>query len=404
MGYVVRVLAQKKRAWKIQHATFANAGRKIRDIQESEYARLGFRVDMTLEEARARRDQLNAQDHLHRWEDARQEINKRLQREERVLDAYLDHNDVKEFEEGVLFASESMGSIKRNKTDSHWRRARRFLTQLKIEPDSWDFHSKRFYEAFRKVNLSPSYTQKIIAILNLWGKFHCRKYGKYFEPLKFPRGHEKEKIADAYYDTREHGRVSDAITPGDVERNRSSMLEPWYNWFYLSVWFGLRPIEVDTLTKPSGPRTWHAGVKGGVPFLAVYQSKLTAVPRDKRTKVIPCIVPEQVRGLKIIEKGNFRRPSHARHIKKWFNENTTLYGGRKGFEQLMMSLGQQLEDISNWMGHQSIDRTWRSYKNKQAINFKPVTRSAQLSAEHDYSTLDLDEPAPRARKRPAQQS
>jgi hypothetical protein len=388
MGYVIRKLAQKKRTWKVQHVTYVDGKQRIRDIQDTEYARLGFRVDMTLEDAQSRRDQLNAQGHVLRWEDARQEINRRLQREERTLDAYLDRKDVSEFEQTVLFASAGMDAVRRNKIDSHWRRARRVLTELKLEPQDWNYHSKRFYAAFQRDSLSPSYTQKVISILNLWGKFHCRKYGKYFEPLKFPRGHDKEKIADAYYDENEHGRVSDPISPGELERHKLSMRTAWFNWFYLSVWFGLRPIEVDLLKKPTGPRTWHAGVKGGVPFLGVYQTKLTSVPRDKRTKIIPCIVPEQVRALKIIEEGNFRRPSHTRHIKKWFSENTTLYGGRKGFQQLMLSLGQQIEDISNWMGHQSIDRTWRSYKNKQAINFKPVTRAAQPSTQHDYSTLD----------------
>lgn len=403
MGYVIRALAQKKRFWKVQHVTYVDGKQRIRDVPDTDYARLGFRSSMTISEAQSRRDQLNAQGHVLRWEDARQEINKKLQREEKVLDAYLDRDDVREFEEKVLFASESMGAIKRNKVDSHWRKARRMLTQIKLEPQDWEFHSKRFYDVFRKEEQSPSYSQKVIAILNLWGKFHCRKYGKFFEPLKFPRGHEKEKISDAYYDKYQQGRVSDPITPSQLEAQRSAMLPEWYNWFYLSVWFGLRPIEVDSLKKPSGPKTWHAGVKGGIPFLAIYQSKLTGVPRDKRTKVIPCIVPEQVRGLKIIETGDFKRPSHSRHIKKWFTEYTTLLGGRKGFEALMESLGQVLEDYTNWMGHQSIDRTWKNYKNKQKINFKQVTRTTQLSTEHDYSTLDLAAAAPRSRKRPTQQ-
>lgn len=403
MGYVIRKLAQKKRTWKLQHVTYSGDRQSIRDIQETEYARLGFKASMTITEAQGRRDQLNAQGHLLRWEDARQQVNKRLEREEKTLDAYLDRRDVREFEETVLFASEGMSAIKRNKVDSHWRKARRMLSAIQLEPQDWDFHAKRFYDSFKTAKVSPSYSQKVIAILNLWGKYHCRKYGKFFEPLKFPRGHEKEKISDAYYDKHQQGRVSDPITPSDLEGQRSAMLPEWYNWFYLSVWFGLRPTEVDSLKKPSGPKTWHAGVKGGTAFLALYQSKLTGVPRDKRTKVIPCIVPEQVRGLKIIEMGDFRRPSHSRHIKKWFTEHTTLYGGRKGFESLMLSLGQSLEDISNWLGHQSIERTWRNYKNKQTINFKPVTRTTPLSNEHDYSTLDLESQASQKRKRPTRQ-
>lgn len=398
MGYVVRKLTSKKRVWKLQFVTYAGDKQQIRDIPETEFARLGFKLGMPIKDAQARRDQLNAQGHLNRVEEKRGEISKRLAHEERTLDAYLDRNDVREFEETVLFASQGMGQAKQNKTDSHWRKGRRILIQLKIEPQDWAYHSKRFYDSFGRSKLSPSYSQKVIAILNLWGKFHCRKYGKYFEPLKFPRGYDKERIADAYYDKNEQGRVSDPILPAQLEKHRNSMTPEWFNWFYLSIWFGLRPIEVDALIKPSGPRTWHAGVKDGTPFLSIYQSKLTAVPRDKRTKIIPCIVPEQVRGLKLIDAGEFKRPSHTRHIKGWFSEHTTLYGGRKGFESLMLSLGQSIEDISNWMGHQSIERTWRSYKNKQTINFKPVTRPKVLSKKHDYTTLIDPEEDRRAKK------
>lgn len=390
MGYAVRKLNTKKRSWKVQFIDYEGGGQSIRDLPESEFIRLGFVASMTFDEACKRKDQLNAQGHVQRNEVKRGAIAKRIDREEQVLDAYLDKGDVKEFEDSILFVSlEANEFTKRNKLDSHWRRARRILVELKLEPQDWDYQKKRFYEIFTRSKISPDYAKKIIGILNLWGRFHCRKYGKYFEPLGSPTGRDKERIADAYYDKAGQGRVSDPITPQILEHKKSVLKPEWYAWFYLSIWFGLRPFEVDALLKPTGSRTWHVGVENGTPYLAVYQTKLVGIPRDKRTKKIPCILPEQVYGLKVIEQGKFKRPSHSRHVQRHFGENVTLYGGRKGFQQLMRSYGQALEDIATWMGHQSIEQTWRSYKDKQALNFTPVLKQPKAtSKELDYSTLD----------------
>lgn len=376
MGYyVVRKLAAKKRPWKVQWVVYKGDAQVTRDLPETEFQRLGFHAEMTLEQAKARRDQLNAQAHLQATEEKRVAIGRRLEREEKTLDAYLDRSDVAEFEQTILFARlESDSPRNRAKVDSHWRMARRIICELKLEPQDWEFHRKRFYDAFAKRKLSPSYTQKIIAILNLWGRYHSRKYRKFFELLPFPRGHEKERIADRYYDKNEHGNVSEPITPEMLANVEGRISPEWYHWFYLSVWFGLRPFEVDQLAKPPDPRTWTIGAAGGAPFLAVYQTKLSAVPREKRTKIIPCIVKEQTEGLRIIREETFTRPSHNRHIHPYFGEHVTLYGGRKGFAQLMRGLGQSIEDYTSWLGHQTMERTFKDYKDKQAINFTPVKR------------------------------
>jgi integrase len=56
-------------------------------------------------------------------------------------------------------------------------------------------------------------------------------------------------------------------------------------------------------------------------------------------------------------------------LKKLFGGQTTCYSGRKGFTDLMQSNGQKLEDISLWLGHRSIEMTWKHYKDKKAIQF-----------------------------------
>jgi hypothetical protein len=369
MTYVVRKLPYLKRPWKLQHVTYSGDRQSIRDIPESDYRRLGFSVDMTLEQARARRDQLNAQHSLKRIEVKRQAIEKRLTAEDRALNAFFNAQDCQEFEEQLLTDSNPD-----NKVASHWRATKRILAKVRLEPKDYNFRRAVFFAEFKRLTLSPSYCQKILRLMNAWGYFQARKHGTFFEPIAAPRGVDRERIADAYYDENEGGGVSDPITPKMLETVKDKIKPEWFNWFYLSVWFGLRPFEVDRLLKPPGARTWSIDTVQGVKVLRVYQSKLSSVPRDKRTKVIPCIVPEQLEGLKIIEGGEFKRPSHTRHIEPYFGEKVTLYGGRKGFEDLMSSLGQKLEDISNWLGHQSIERTWKNYKNKQVVRFEPVRR------------------------------
>lgn len=378
MSYFVKKLATAKRSWKLQFIDYLPGPgdkRKITDIPTTEYLRLGFHYEMSYEDAKNRQHQLNDIEHLKRTEEKRIVIAKRIGTEDKTLNAFLNKADVEEFEQAVLYAT-AADRLAANKIESHWRAAKRILFELKIKPEDWAYQKRRFYEVFSKRRMSPSYAQKLIAIINQWGKFYCRKYRLFFEELPFPTGREKERIADAYFEKDENGRVSDPLTPDMLERSKNNLKTEWYRWFYLSVWFGLRPFEVDQLLKPSSPRTWHIGREKGVHYLGVYQTKLMSIPQDKRTKIIPCITPEQEAGLKMIAEGGFKRPSHVKHIRPYFGENMTLYGGRKGFPQLMRSLGQTIEDYTSWMGHQTMERTFKDYKDKQAINFTPVTRTS----------------------------
>jgi integrase len=123
-----------------------------------------------------------------------------------------------------------------------------------------------------------------------------------------------------------------------------------YNWLYLSVWLGLRPNEVDKLIDDEFVRILFD--KQGIPILWVYQSKLTSIPPRFRWKLIPL----------------FERPL-AKTVKKYLGSNITLYGGRKGFTDLMLSINQRLENISQWMGHSTIDRTWKHYKCRTMVHY-----------------------------------
>lgn len=102
----------------------------------------------------------------------------------------------------------------------------------------------------------------------------------------------------------------------------------------------------------------------GRKIIWIFQTKIIALPLEDRWKPIPLLFEEQEFALQIIKSKSFKRPL-IKTMRKYFGKGIDLYGGRKGFVDLMLSKGQSLENISIWMGHSTLDRTWRSYKNKK---------------------------------------
>ncbi len=78
----------------------------------------------------------------------------------------------------------------------------------------------------------------------------------------------------------------------------------------------------------------------------------------------PILFEEQEFALRIIKTQSFQRPL-VKTLHHYFGKGIDLYGGRKGFVDLMLSKGHTLENISVWMGHSTLDRTWRSYKQRR---------------------------------------
>ena len=131
-----------------------------------------------------------------------------------------------------------------------------------------------------------------------------------------------------------------------------------------------RPKEIDQLHDPKMFKL--ESIFNEATVIWIYQTKITSVPPDRRWKPIPLIFPEQERIISIIKTGHFKRPLN-KTIKRHFGEKTTLYGGRKGFTDLMISRNQRLEDISHWLGHRSIERTWKNYKDYRIVHYKKTS-------------------------------
>lgn len=138
-----------------------------------------------------------------------------------------------------------------------------------------------------------------------------------------------------------------------------------------TLWLGLRPSELDLILEDRSKM--KVEMQGAVPILYVYQSKMSTVSKAKRWKAIPCFLKEMQLALKDIENG-VPQKSLVKTLRKALPkmDNVGLYSGRKGFTDLMLANGQSLENIASWLGHASIERTWKHYKNKKSVGFDKV--------------------------------
>lgn len=348
MGYRVKRLPYKIRPWKIQYRTWVGGVCKDRDIPDTEYSNIGVSSSLTFEQAKERCDSLNAQEHLKRVQEKRNDISKRIQIEELKQSAFLPKSLVDRFESG----------LESDKTQSHWRAAKRVICSLQIEPQDWSFYKDKFYKEFVKMGYGYSYCQKVLILLNKWGGFVSRERRSYFEPIPFPKYRDKEVIIDAHGQSYE----SKPLTPELLLSTESRFRVDNYNWLYLSLWLGLRPNEVDRLKEQGSKYTWY--LEDNV--IWVYQSKLVGISKDKRVKPIPLKYNEQSTCISIIESKNFKRPL-GKTLQRHLGDGYTLYAGRKGFTDLMLSRGNGLEAVSQWLGHSSIETTWKVYKYKKKV-------------------------------------
>jgi len=209
--------------------------------------------------------------------------------------------------------------------------------------------------------------RKVLITLNLWGRFYCRHMNRVFDPAKAPTGHELRAVYEAYH-TAIGGvtRESNPLSPDELNKKQNKFEDSTFNWLFLSVWLGLRPKEIDSLKDPECFRFEED--KRKMPLLKIYQTKLINVPPDKRWKTIPRIYPEQKKCKAIVESSEFRRPL-TRRVSKHLGDRIKLNAGRKGFVDLMISRGQDIFDISQWLGHWTVKRTWFDYKNRNEVHY-----------------------------------
>jgi integrase len=376
MGYYVKELKNKKSIpqWKLQFVSHkkehtpqsaAKKPKKEWDIPKDRWDSLGFKISMSIGMAKCHARQLNSKSKLKLDELRRKKFLETQQVFELECSAILPEVFKREFEARFILGRAPHED--RRNIASHWRTSQAMILSLKIDPSNWFEESLSFYDYFLDKHYSLSYLRKILRLANLWGFYICKKLGKPFLPVPSPAGHEKKRLLSAYYAFTEKPRSESAsISPIQLSSIKDKIHPHLYSWIYLSVWLGLRPLEVDNLKK-DGLHAFET-TADGTTVLWIHQTKLVGVPPWKRWKPIPLIFDEQKEVVNIIKNSQFQRPL-IKTMRHHFGQETTLYGGRKGFTDLMLSRNQGLEHIAQWMGHSSIERTWRHYKSRHTYHY-----------------------------------
>lgn len=372
-SYYIRT---RKSGWYLYHQSFVNGVRTQQPVDANALHTFGFKTEFSLEEAKKRCVQLNAERSMQK--EKIRVAAKRVTELFSVNETLFPEQNVKDFQQ--LLEDENFGSEEHlQKLYSHFNFIQNMINDLKLLPSQYRDNQKRIYKYFIKKKISVNYASRLISVLNRWGKFLSKTNGSYYDDVSVPRGIEQSSIAEAQQTKR--GTDTDLgvrteslpLTAEHLTKAKDKMSVEQVNWMKLSVWFGLRPEEVDSLKLEKNYKI-ERNSKKGVQVIKIYQSKLNSIAKDKRWKTIPIIFKEQKDLLTVIQSGSFKRPL-CKTIRKYVGPGITCYGGRKGFVDMMLGFNQKLEDISMWLGHKDISTTWKHYKDKVGVNFTETENS-----------------------------
>lgn len=368
MSVVIRKVTNKQqdsRKWKAQWETYPEGKRRATMIKPKDYVRYDLAETMTYEEARAIADHYNAKERKTRDEAKRQSILEKVAKMDKAIVLYLPHA----FSE--VFLKEKLASIRderaKKRYQTLWRAVRKTVEELEMDTYDWARRRKEIFIFFSEKHWSPAYVKKIIFVMNQWGEFLSDKQGKIYRNIKSPKGGDRELISDAYYETLKASKDSEPLTVDDLAKAKQTMKPEQWKWIYVSLWFGLRPEEVSGLhrvTPDAGRMAHEIRFEGTQKIVWFYQWKKRTMPKPKRWKRVPVLFPEQEIAIGFIQENQLEEPL-PKTLKGHLKKRLHLYGGRKGFQDLMTSHGREFFEIMDWLGHESIERTWRDYKNRQ---------------------------------------
>lgn len=375
--FTVEKSASLKRPWRVMARTYSNGKADTKTVPRVAYAELGFVETMTIDEARARAKQLNAQGAVERKHQASvTRIARRVQDDELSHTAFVPADLNEKFLE-YLDDNISGKEASRLKARYRWKLVKDMIIALQMRPEDYFDKKKVIYRYLASKFYSLDYVKRIIRILNLYGRFMCKLRGQYFEKVPMAKGTDREMINDAYLDSESYFGPSEELTPEILTATKDKFILEQWNWLFCTMWLGLRPSELDMILEGRNESRWYITEQDGVDVLWVYQSKLTSIARDKRWKPIPLYYPEQQDAYGICLAGRADKPlikTLQKHITKQQYGYFTLYGGRKGFTDLMLSRGQGIEDIAQWLGHSSIEMTWSKYKSRTKLRIVKLSQ------------------------------
>lgn len=366
MGY--EVYKSGKDGFRVIEVTYKNGTRSKRTVKKEAWAGLGFSQDMSRQQAKDHASQLNSESLFKREMNKKiVNIGDRLAKGKLVDSVFLPEPLVQAFEDHLKGLGYDPNDKLKGKIYSRWNTVQKLISDLSISPEKYAKNSIQIYRWMQKHEYSPDTAKKFIRVLNLWGEFVLDREEKVYASVKPPHGDLKQDIRDTYMDSDSYQGESDPLTSEMLKKIKKDLIvEGNYEWLFISIWFGLRPSEIDSLinSKNFEVKFDH---ENNVDVLWVYQSKLGNIDREKRWKLIPILFTEQEKALQYIREKSFKRPL-LKTLQKHTSGYITLYGGRKGFQDLMCTIkNRSIYEVSQWLGHQSINMTLSRYKNRKRV-------------------------------------
>lgn len=348
----------KRRSWSVLKQEYKDGESVQTTVPKELYPELGINPAWTLEEVKARIKNLNGRGKIDRLKAVA--AARRAEFDASVSSIFVDPVQADQFTERLLYSTFAKDD---SKMIYRWTTVQRLVKELQLEPHEFGTQENKILHYMRDQRFSPDYVAKLIRILNLWGDFVCEAQDRRFKPIKVPRGHAMESIREAYL-TKPKNRAGGAkpFTDELLKSKQSLFTVPGqFEWLLISLWFGLRPSEIN--------KNFKVTVEpDGTEVLWIYQTKLTTLRKEDRWKLIPVLFEEQKRAISYFKLGSYKKPL-LKKVKEVFGPRYGLYSGRKGFTDLMLSRGRSLENISAWLGHSSIDLTWKHYRNKKRVQY-----------------------------------
>lgn len=343
---------------------YSQGKKKQRSLTDEEYQVFSINRKWAIDEARQQVKRLNQLNKIETHKKSRAARQASLLKIQSSL--YISEALANKFQEHLIenILSGDIERMEKNKILSHWQASQKIINTLQLLPDQYGANAGRFVSQFVKQSVSPDYGVKLLKIINLFGEFCCQYQNQYYRPIKFTRI-QTQQIRDKYLSSKSYRGPSDRLTPELLEAKRSQLSDANYRWLYLSVWLGLRPAEINGLTDAKFGCKLEFDKKRKVKFVQVYQAKLKSVAVEKRWKYIPLIFREQ----EVIEdyiKLPLKQPTNQT-LRKLFGFTVRGYAGRKNFTDLMLDRGRKIEEISSWLGHATIETTWKFYKDRNKL-------------------------------------
>jgi integrase len=375
----------QKRSWKKADGTVTESWRLIIDDYTSgeavssypdkaSYWKLGFDPNASYEDAKATLKVIQARNKISRAMERKAKLHAERIKAEQIESAYLPQHLYRSFLSWLK--EKRLWDELPEKVSSHLLCMRKIVQEVNACPSTWPDSPEKIYRYFLRNKLSISYIQKVLPLINEYGFFYCREMGKPFLPISMPRGDMAQKIDNTNHNARNGKQApSKPILPAHLSALQSLPPEQ-LRWVRAAVFFGLRPFEVDRLNKRNLDKDsgWKISKdENGTYILHFYQHKLVRVTeRARRWKRIPCILPEQIEILDELHQGLPTKRPYCKTLQSHLGAGVGLYGGRKAFEKLMRSKGQDFRNISRWLGHTDVNRTERNYRETEAVEYAPI--------------------------------